>query len=114
MIRIIKIGDIVYEGIEPFYLDENGNRIWNIPQDIEQLKQVLIDTVKWQAYRELSKTDWVVVKCMELGLNLASEYPHIIARREKIRNWVNQKGKEIEEAQTVEQLLELDVYLKEE
>ncbi len=111
MIRIIKIGDTIYEKIEPFYFDENGNQIWNIPQDIEQLKQALIDTIKWQAYRELSKTDWVVVKCQELGLNPSTKYPDIIEHRASIRNLVNQKEQEIINAQSINELLEIDVYL---
>ena len=109
MIRIIKLGNYVYENIEPYYVDENGNEVWNVPNDLTQLKQAYIDTVRWQANLELKKTDWVVVKCTELGLNPADEYPEIIEKRRAIRDWCNQKEEEINSASSVEELLELDV-----
>ena len=67
--------------------------------------------IKWQAYRELSKTDWAVVKCQELGLNPSTKYPDIIEHRASIRNLVNQKEQEIINAQSINELLEIDVYL---
>jgi len=94
MIRIIKLGDLIYENIEPYYLDENGKQIWQIPNDVNKLKQAFIDTVKWQANMKLKETDWVVVKCMELNLDPATEYPDEVAQRRAIRNWCNQKEKE--------------------
>ena len=109
MIRIIKLGNTVYENIEPYYIDENGNKVWNIPTDLEALKQAYINTVRWQAFNELKKTDWVVVKCMEKGLDLAEEYPDVVEQRQKIRNWCNQKEEEINNAKTISELLEIDV-----
>jgi len=47
MIRMIKIGDLVYENIEPYFVDENGNKVWIVPSDEEQLKDAFIDTLNW-------------------------------------------------------------------
>ena len=109
MIHVIKLGNAIYENIEPYYIDENGNRIWNIPTDVNELKQALIDTVRWQAHKKLQETDWVVVKCMEKGLNPAEEYPEEITLRQKIRDWCNQKEEEIQSAESIEDLLAIDV-----
>ena len=112
MIRIIKLGNTIYENIEPYYIDESGNKVWNIPNDLETLKQAYIDTVRWQAFNELKKTDWVVVKCMELGLNVQEAYPDIAAQRQEIRDWCNQKEEEINAATSVDELLALDIKLR--
>jgi len=109
MIKIIKLGDMVYENIEPFWVDENGNQVWNVPNDIEQLKQALIDTVKWQAWMKLKDTDWVVTKCIELGLDVATKYPDIASKRQAVREWSNQKEEEIKACNTIEELLVLDI-----
>ncbi len=55
MIYIIKIGDTIYENIEPHYIDENNKKIWNIPQDIEEFKTVAIDTINWVIGQEIKK-----------------------------------------------------------
>ena len=109
MIRIIKLGNTVYENIEPYYIDENGNKVWNIPTDLEALKQAYINTVRWQAFNELKKTDWVVIKCMELGLNVQDECPDIATQRQQIRDWCNQKEEEIQNAESIEDLLAIDI-----
>ena len=111
MIRIIKLGNLIYENIEPFHIDENGNKIWNIPSDLNQLKQAMIDTVKWQANQKLKETDWVVVKCTELGLNPSDKYSEIVKQRQAIRDWSNQKEEEINNIDTIDGLLKLDIKL---
>jgi len=47
MIKIIKIRDSIYQNIEAKTIDENGKEAWNIPNDLDQLKQVAKDTVNW-------------------------------------------------------------------
>jgi len=111
MIRIIKLDNFFYENIEPYYIDENGNQIWNVPNDLYQLKQALIDTVKWQANQKLKETDWVVIKCTELGKSPSQEYPEIMEQRQAIRDWCNQKEEEINSAGSIEELLETDIKL---
>jgi len=47
MIRVLKIGDLVYENIEAKTFDGNGNEIWNVPRDESQLKKAFKETVSW-------------------------------------------------------------------
>ena len=48
MIKILKIGDTVYQNFKEKSIDENGNEIWNIPKDLEEFKAMAIDTINWQ------------------------------------------------------------------
>lgn len=56
MIKTIKIGNLIYQNIEPYYIDENGNKIWNIPNDVNQLKFCLSDTLGWLVAQKIQKT----------------------------------------------------------
>ena len=113
MIKIIKLGKAIYENIEPKTIDQDGNEIWNIPNDLKQLKQAFIDTVKWQANQSLKETDWIIVKCTELGKDPSQEYPEVIEQRQAIRDWCNQKEEEINNASSIEELLQVDIKLPE-
>jgi len=46
-IKELKQGRMV-GGVMPKTLDENGNEIWNIPQDLEEFKALAIDTCNWK------------------------------------------------------------------
>ena len=48
MISIIKLGNAIYENIEPYYIDpETNQQVWNIPQDFTALQLAVIDTLGW-------------------------------------------------------------------
>lgn len=111
MIKILKLGNAIYENIEPKTIDENGNEIWNVPNDFQKLKQAFVDTIKWQAYTKLKETDWIIIKCLELGLNPADEYPNEIQTRRAIRTWVNEREVEINNASSIDDLLKIDLRL---
>ena len=112
IVKIIKIGENIFENIPAWFQDEEGNQIWNVPSDLNVLKQALIDTVKWQAHQELKKTDWVVVKLAETGqLGQTTQYDTVLQKRQQIRDWANQKEQEIQDCQTVDELLALDIKL---
>jgi hypothetical protein len=55
MIKTIKIGDLVYQNIEAKTTDENGNEVWNIPNDLETLRNCVIDTFNWLVGQEVKK-----------------------------------------------------------
>ena len=48
MIKIIKIGDLVYQGFQEKVIDKNGKETWNIPTDIEEFRKIVIDTINWK------------------------------------------------------------------
>ena len=47
MLKIIKLGDLIYENIEAKFVDENGNEIWNVPNNEEELQKAFSDTLVW-------------------------------------------------------------------
>ena len=55
MIKLIKLGSLIYQNIESKYIDENGNEIWNVPNDETQLKTAFKDTVDWFTTQYINK-----------------------------------------------------------
>ena len=47
MVNIIKLGDLIYRGIERQTTDENGTKRWAIPDTVETLLPVVLDTINW-------------------------------------------------------------------
>ena len=56
MIKQIKINNQIHTNIESYYIDEEGNKIWNIPSDLETLRTATIDTFNWLIQRAVKKT----------------------------------------------------------
>jgi hypothetical protein len=56
MIKTIKIGNLVYQGIEAKTIDENGNEVWNIPNDLEKLRTCVIGTLNWLIGQEVKNS----------------------------------------------------------
>ncbi len=48
MIKLIKIGDLVYQGYNEKTFDEDGKETWNIPTDVEEFRKIVIDTINWK------------------------------------------------------------------
>ena len=55
MIRVIKIGNQVYENFMPYYMNEEGQKVWNIPNNPAKLKNCLTDTLGWVVSRNIVK-----------------------------------------------------------
>jgi len=55
MIKIIKIGELIYQGFEEKATDESGNVKWNIPTDIEEFRKIVIDTINWKVGDDINK-----------------------------------------------------------
>jgi len=55
MIKIIKLGDMIYKNIELQEVDENGNKIWNVPNDESELKTAFKDTIDWYTDRYINQ-----------------------------------------------------------
>jgi len=113
MIKQIKIGDLVYSNIDPFFINEKGNKIWNIPTDLEELRKVAIDTVKWDAERQLKKTDWVISKISEIQIeggdvtSTKEKYADILSQRKVIREKSNEIEEKINMCKTFDELLKV-------
>ncbi|WOE69086.1 hypothetical protein RZR97_08190 [Hydrogenimonas thermophila] len=143
MIKILKIGDKVYNNLEEVTIeevskiviekevigvDEDGKEIYTdvakdvtefitknntlIPSDLEVLRDVAIDTIKWQAGIKLKDTDWIVTKIAEIqvtGGDVEAEkekYADILAERETIRAKSNELEEKINACETYEELVE--------
>lgn len=55
---------------------------------LEYQKNLLIEMRRLKQY--LAETDYMVVKCSERGLSMASEYPEDYAKRQKARDRINE------------------------
>ena len=49
MIKIIKIGDLIYQGYEEKNTNNEGKVVWNIPTDVDKFREIVIDTINWVA-----------------------------------------------------------------
>ena len=56
MIKQIKLNNFIHTNIEPYYTDEEGQKIWNIPSDLEELRAAAIDTFNWLIGQEVKRT----------------------------------------------------------
>ena len=54
----------------------------------EKQKQELEKKI-WESKDYLNETDYAVIKCMELGLDLDTEYPGLKAKRQEARDAIN-------------------------
>ena len=53
MIKLIKIGDLIYQGFQEKVIDENGKETWNIPTDVEEFRKIVIDTINWKIGQDI-------------------------------------------------------------
>jgi len=55
MIKQIKIDNKIYSDFEVYSLDEDGTKTLNIPNDLNDFKQIAIDTINWQIGSNVKK-----------------------------------------------------------
>ena len=77
MIKYIKLGELVFQNLEPKYINEDGSETWNIPQDIEEFRAAAIDTIKWRMGQEIKKS-------VETSINLSAANSKAIALLAKV------------------------------
>ena len=53
MIRVFKLGNQIYENLMPYHINEEGQKVWNIPSDPTTLKNCLTDTLGWVVSRNI-------------------------------------------------------------
>lgn len=79
-----------------FVADEN--------ERVEMKKGWLIDHIKNTIWNMLLRTDWVIVKCIELGLDPKQAYPDVVARRSFLRQKCDELEAQIREASSLSDL----------
>ena len=55
MIKVIKLGDSIYQNYEEKTINDNGQEVWNIPTDLTKLKTIATDTIDWVAGDRVKK-----------------------------------------------------------
>lgn len=84
---IVEVPDLVESWDQRFFwgVDQEGMLI---PKDHEQLKKQWVQTVKETAGQMLAKTDWMVIRQMDAGVEMPQEVKDL---RLAIRNAANEK-----------------------
>jgi len=52
-LKWLKIGDVVHRNVPVKEITEAGEEIWNVPQDLDQLKQLVADTFAWLVLQKI-------------------------------------------------------------
>ena len=72
-----------------------------IPKNLEEVRKIIIEEIKQTASGLLQNTDWIIIKSMELGINVNSE---ILQERSTIRSKSNQFESQTLNCSTIEEL----------
>ncbi len=62
MIRLIKLNDFIYQNYEEKTNYENGEEVWNIPNTVQELLPVVLDTINWWVGAKVKKATGDFVK----------------------------------------------------
>ena len=62
LIRYFKSKDTTHQNIEPLVIDENGKKVWNIPNDLEELRKAAIDTLNWLIGQNVKNATGDIIK----------------------------------------------------
>ena len=125
MIRIIKLGEVIYENIEPVVqevvdFDEEGNptqfqEIWVVPNDVTELSKAMADTLVWLAGQRLkgilNKYSYYSLADVQFYANQNDEEAQAIlswyqAYDDAIWNWIDN---EVSNITDLDNLLNLDM-----
>lgn len=78
-------------------------------EKLEELKQEQLQKLKQYVFSLLFKTDWIVIKCIDLELNIEEAYPDIKRERNLIRAWYEELKNKILQETSISKLKELDL-----
>lgn len=76
-------------------------------EKLQELKQKVLQELKGKTFSLLQPTDWVVVKCSELGLDMSVVYPEIQQRRQAIRQANDALDSRINSATSINELMDI-------
>lgn len=77
------------EVVKEAYVDRESIQIY-IPYTAEELAKRKAISLRSQLESYLSDTDYAIIKCHELGLDVNSEYPSLLEKRQQARDRINQ------------------------
>jgi len=92
----------VIELPDPEFYDQRFYWDVNIPKDLNQLKDQWISQSKENANKELSQTDWMIIRKAERNIDIPED---IVANRQSIINKCSDLEIQIQETTTVEELI---------
>lgn len=84
------------EGIEPKEAYDEEIQVY-VPYTAEELAKKESISLRSQLENYLSETDYAVIKCKELGLDIDTEYPNLLQKRQQARDRINQIDSEYPE-----------------
>lgn len=103
--KVVVFEDLDVHDYDKLYVDENGQiKKKTNEMLIAEMKEKLLNELKNKIYTLLQSTDWVVIKCVELGKDIKKEYPEIAQKRQQIREINEKLEKQINSATTIEEL----------
>ena len=87
---------------EAIGITEQPDPVVVVPKrDVSELKKQAIENVKQAARNELSKSDWMVIRKVELNIEIPK---HVVQERSRIHAWADSAEKQITSATSEEQL----------
>ncbi len=92
---------------DKLYVENGQIKEKNESMIIQEMKEKLSMELKQKVYSLLQPTDWVVVKCVELGLDMGVAYPEIYQRRQVIRQANDALDSRINSATSINELMDI-------
>ena len=84
------------EVVKEAYVDRESIQIY-IPYTAEEIAKRKAISLRSKLENYLSNTDYAVIKCKELGLDIETEYPNLLQNRQQARDRINQIDSEYPE-----------------
>lgn len=74
---------------------------------VQEMKENLLNELRHKVYNLLQPSDWVIIKCTELGIDMNVEYREIYHKRQAIRQANNTLESRINSATSIKELIEI-------
>lgn len=97
--------NLTLEDAEFLYIDKGDIKFAETEEEkVKILKQRKLEELKFHLSNALKKTDWIIIKCIDLGLDIKETYPEIKKQRDQIRELGNILEELINKATTLDEL----------
>ncbi|MEM1672468.1 MAG: hypothetical protein QXT86_10515 [Archaeoglobaceae archaeon] len=107
--NVVVFENLSIHDFDKLYIDENGEiKVKSEEQILSERKQRLMESLKQKVFSMLSQTDWVLIKCSELGVNPNDSYFDVMFQRKRIRQLNDELEEKIKEAKTLQELEEIE------